>query len=189
MPKPHMDCVGLLYKGKVHVLSDHVGLSEQNTCEVFDPFSRTWCTMVEIWPFSRALQFAVQVIRNDRVYTLVDWGESLIKTRDSENGEWYTVGSVPVVVFPEHCRPLEAFDYGFAALRHELYVIGGKVLKWEESGAGRFDIVKLGLVRVVDPLATPLKWRETRPMCASARGSILGCGTLEEEESSYQSSN
>ncbi|XP_048321547.1 F-box/kelch-repeat protein At1g16250 isoform X2 [Ziziphus jujuba] len=183
MPNPQMDCLGLSYKGKFHVLSDQVGLPDQNTSEVFDPSDGTWCTVEDIWPFSRAMQFAVQVIEDDRIYTVVDWGESLIKTRDTEKGEWQNVGSVPSVVLPDHGRPLEAFGYGFAALRNELYVVGGKVLKWEESGAGRFDIVKLGLVRVCDPLVMPLKWRETKPMFGSACGSILGCASMEEGSS------
>lgn len=183
MPNPKMDCLGLSYKGKFHVLSDQVGLPDQNTSEVFDPSNKTWCTVEDIWPFSRAMQFAVQVIDDDRIYAVVDWGESLIKTRDTEKGEWHNLGSVPSVVLPDHGRPLEAFGYGFAALRNELYVVGGKVLKWEESGAGRFDIVKLGLVMVCDPLVMPLKWRKTKPMFGSACGSILGCVSMEERSS------
>jgi hypothetical protein len=180
MLNQQMDCLGLSYKGKFYVLSDQVGLPDQKTSEVFSPSDRKWCTVEDIWPFSRAMQFAVQVIGDDRVYTVVDWGESLIKTRNTDKGDWYNVGLVPSVVLPDHSRPLEAFGYGFAALRHELYILGGKVLKWEESGAGRFDIVKLGLVRVCDPSVMPLRWRKTRPMCGSAHGSIIGCASLEE---------
>lgn len=186
MPHTQMDCLGLSYKGKFHVLSDQVGLPELNTSEVFSQSEGTWCTMEDVWPFSRAMQFAVQVIGDNRVYTVVDWGESLIKTRDTEKGEWYNIGSVPSVVLPDHCRQLEAFGYGFAALRHELYVLGGKALKWEQSGAGRFDIVKLDLVRVCNPLVKPLKWRETRPMIGSARGTVIGCASMEEESSCDQ---
>ncbi|XP_030475892.1 F-box/kelch-repeat protein At1g16250 [Syzygium oleosum] len=180
MPNPQMDCIGLSYNGKFHVLNDQVGLLDQNSSEVFWPLSGLWNTVEDNWPFSRAMQVAVQVIKNDRVYTIVDWGESLIKTRDTAKGEWYNVGKVPSVFLPDHSRPLEVFDYGFAGLGYELYVLGGKVLKWEESGAGRFDIVKLGLVRVCDPSKFPLKWRETRPMCQTASGSILGCASLKE---------
>ncbi|XP_009359825.2 F-box/kelch-repeat protein At1g16250 [Pyrus x bretschneideri] len=183
MLNPQMDCLGLSCKGRFHVLSDQVGLPDQNTSEVFTPSDGTWRTVEDIWPFSRAMQFAAQVIGDNRIYTVVDWGESLIKTRDTEKGEWYTVGSVPSVIFHDHPRPLEAFGYGFAALRHELYVLGGKALKWEQSGAGRFDIVKLGLVRVCNPSAKPLKWRETRPMIGSARGTVIGCASMEEESS------
>ncbi|KAH0992060.1 hypothetical protein GBA52_003543 [Prunus armeniaca] len=185
MRNPQMDCLGLSYKGKFHVLSDQVGLPDQNTSEVFSPSDGTWRTVEDIWPFSRAMQFAVQVIGDNRVYTVVDWGESLIKTRDTEKGEWYNIGSVPSVNLPDHSRQLEAFGYGFAALRHELYVLGGKALKWEQSGAGRFDIVKLGLVRVCNPLVKPLKWRETRPMVESARGTVIGCASMEEESSIF----
>ncbi|KAH0916398.1 LOW QUALITY PROTEIN: hypothetical protein HID58_030844 [Brassica napus] len=91
----------------------------------------------------------------------------------------YNVGSVPSVFFPNHPRELESFGYGFAALRDELFVIGGKVLKWEE-GSGRFDIVRLSVVRVCNPLDRPLNWRETKPMCIPAGGSIIGCVSLEE---------
>ncbi|KAJ8755453.1 hypothetical protein K2173_019251 [Erythroxylum novogranatense] len=179
--KPQMDCIGFAYKGKLHVLSDQVGLRDVNTSQVFDPNSKTWCTVEDVWPFSRAMQFAVQVMSDDRVYTVVDWGESLIKTRDREGGEWYNVGSVPSVVLPDHSRVLEAFSYGFAALRGELYVLGGKVLKWEEAGAGRFDILRLGLVRVCNPVIKPIKWRETKPMYGTACGAILGCASLEDQ--------
>ncbi|WRX23651.1 Kelch repeat type 1 - like 10 [Theobroma cacao] len=184
MLNPQMDCLGISYKGKFHVLSDQIGLAEQTPSEIFDPSNETWCTVDDIWPFSRAMQFAVQVMGNDQVYTVVDWGESLIKARDPVRGEWITVGAVPPVVLPDHFRELEAFGYGFAALRNELYVLGGKVLKWEEVGAGRFDVVKLAGVRVCDPSQRPLNWREIRPMCRPAGGSVLGCTSLEEENSS-----
>ncbi|XP_010268084.1 PREDICTED: F-box/kelch-repeat protein At1g16250 isoform X2 [Nelumbo nucifera] len=180
MPIPRMDCLGLSCKGCLHVLSDHLGFPDQNTSEVFNPVEGTWHTVESIWPFSRAMQFAVTVVQDDQAYAIVDWGESSIKTRDSNQGEWYNLGSVPSVVLPDHSRQLEAFGYGFAAVSHHLYVIGGKVLKWVESGAGRFDIVKLDLVRFCDPRVLPLKWMETRAMCGSARGAILGCASLEE---------
>lgn len=180
MPDPRMDCIGLSYEGKLHVLSDQVGLSDMNTTQVFNPSNETWCTMEDIWPFSKAMQFAVQVMCDRRVYTVVDWGESLIKTRDSEGGEWFNVGSAPSVILPDHTQALEAFSYGFAALRDELYILGGKVLKWEEAGAGRFDIVRLGLVRVCNPVVRPLKWKETRHVWVSmwfhSRMCILGRG-------------
>ncbi|KAG8641884.1 F-box/kelch-repeat protein At1g16250 [Manihot esculenta] len=183
MPNPQMDCLGLSYKGKLHVLSDQVGLSDMNASQVFNLSEKTWCIVEDIWPFSRAMQFSVQVMGGDRVYTVVDWGESLIKTRDSEKGEWYNIGAIPSVILHNHTRALEAFGYGFAALQEELYILGGKVLKWEEAGTGRFDIVRLGLVRVCNPLVRPLKWKEARPMCGRACGSILGCASLEEEYS------
>ncbi|KAH0864022.1 hypothetical protein HID58_081233 [Brassica napus] len=96
----------------------------------------------------------------------------------------YNVGSVPSVILPNHPRELEAFGYGFAALRDELFVVGGKLLnsascQQEESGAGRFDIVRLSVVRVCNPLDRPLNWRETKPMCIPAGGSIIGCVSLE----------
>ncbi|XP_022745715.1 LOW QUALITY PROTEIN: F-box/kelch-repeat protein At1g16250-like [Durio zibethinus] len=181
MPNPQMDCLGVSYKSKFHVLSDQVGLAEHNPSEIFDPSNKAWATVDDIWPFSRAMQFAVQVMGNDKVYTVVDWGESLIKARDSRRGVWYNVGAVPPIVFPDNARELEAFGYGFAALKNELYVLGGKVLKWEDSGAGMFDVVRLAGVRVCDPLQRPLNWREIRPMCRPSAGTILGCASMEEE--------
>lgn len=178
MPMPAMDCVGIAYKGNFHVLSDSLGLQDQSPTQVFNPSNRKWCIKHENWPFSRARQVAVQVTEDGQVYTVEDWGESIVKTRDAEMEEWYSVGKVPPVFIPHHSRPLEVFDYGFAALGHELYVIGGKVLKWEESGVGRFEIIKLDRVRVCDPTCLQLSWRETRPMCMTAAGSILGCASL-----------
>ncbi|KAJ4722697.1 Kelch repeat-containing F-box family protein [Melia azedarach] len=184
MPYPQMDCLGLSYKDKLHVLGDQAGLLEQNTSELFDPSNGTWCTVEDTWPFSRAMQFAVQVMEDGRLYTVVDWGESLIKTRDNEKGEWYNVGSVPSVILPYHSRPLETFGYGFAALKNKLYVLGGTALKWEWLGGGRYDIRRLSLVRFCDPSDNPLKWKETRPMCGLSCGSILGCASMEERFSS-----
>ncbi|KAL5700449.1 hypothetical protein ACHQM5_025890 [Ranunculus cassubicifolius] len=176
-----MDCIGLTYKNGFHVLNDQVGLPDQNISEVYNPSEQTWDQVEGMWPFTRAMQFAATMVGENKVYTVVDWGESSIKTRESDQGEWSNVGSVPPVNLSGHARPLEAFGYGFAALGRELYVVGGKVLKWDESGAGRFDIVKLNTVRVCDPVSVPFKWRETKPMCGLARGAVLGCATMEEE--------
>lgn len=184
MATPQADCMGVSYRGKFHVLSDQVGMLDHDTSEVYDPSSGIWCIFEDKWPFSRAMQFAVQIIEDHQVYTVVDWGESLIKTRYDEKGEWHTVGSVPPVNLHDHSRPLETFGYGFTSLRHELYFIGGKVLKWDDdSGCGRFDIVNLNLVRVCDPLAKPLTWRETQSMYGPAGGSILGSASMAEESS------
>lgn len=178
MPMPTMDCIGIAYKGNFHVLSDCLGLQDQSPTQVFDPLNRKWCIKHENWPFSRERQGAVQVTEDGQVHTVEDWGESIVKTRDAKKEEWCSIGKVPPVFIPHHSRPLEVFDYGFAALGHELYVIGGKVLKWEESGVGRFEIIKLDRVRVYDPTRLQLSWRETRPMCMTAAGSILGCASL-----------
>ncbi|KAL0723623.1 hypothetical protein Bca4012_038222 [Brassica carinata] len=177
MPRPRKSCsgLGLSYKGSFHVLSDRVVMADQISSEVFNPLEMSWSTVGNIWPFS-----TVQVMRNDRVYTILDWGGSWIKTRDADEGEWYNVGSVPCVVLPNHPREPQVLGYGFAALRDELYVIGGQVLKLEGSGAGRSEIVRLSVVRVCNPLDRPLIWRETRPMCIPAGGSIIGCVSLEE---------
>ncbi|XP_010024899.2 F-box/kelch-repeat protein At1g16250 isoform X2 [Eucalyptus grandis] len=187
MPNPQMyclQCTGLSYNGKFHVLSNQVGLLDQNSAKVFCPLTGLWNTVEDILAFSRAMQVAVLVIENDCVYTIVDWGGSLIKTRDTAKGEWYNVGKVPSVFLPDYSQPLEVIGYGFAGLGHELYVMGGRVFKWEDSGAGRFYIVNLGLVRVCDPSKSPLKWCEKRPMCLTASGLIVGCASLKESSAS-----
>ncbi|KAK4342395.1 hypothetical protein RND71_038211 [Anisodus tanguticus] len=97
---------------------------------------------------------------------------------DVENGVWHLRGLVPPVTLRDHPRSLEVFDYGFVALRNEIYVLGGRVLRWEETRTGKFNIVKLRTV-VCNPLSLPLRWRETRPMCEPAFGSILGCASME----------
>ncbi|KAJ8543399.1 hypothetical protein K7X08_005922 [Anisodus acutangulus] len=179
LPSPQMDCIGLPYDGKFYVLTDLVGLLEQNTYVVFDPSDATWRSVNDIWPFSRAMHLGIQVLDGGHICTVVDWGGSAIKTRDVENGEWHHRGLVPPVTLPDHPRSLEVFDYGFVALRNEIYVLGGRVLRWEEIGTGKFNIVKLSTVRVCNPLSLPLRWRETRPMCEPAFGSILGCASME----------
>ncbi|CAN6879218.1 unnamed protein product [Brassica oleracea] len=72
----------------------------------------------------------------------------------------------------------QVLGHGFAALRDELYVIGGRFLKLEKSGSGGFE--RLSVVRVCDPLVRPLIWREAKPMCLPADGPITGCVSLEE---------
>lgn len=119
-------------------------------------------------------------MKNDRVYMIVDWGESLIKMRDIDEGEWYNVGLVFFVVFVNYLRELEVFGYGFVVLRDEFFVIGGKVFKWEELGVGRFDIVRLFVVRVCNFLDRFLNWREIKLMCILVGGFIIGCVFLEE---------
>lgn len=179
LPSPQMGCIGLPYNGKFYVLTDLVGLLEQETSVVFDPSDETWLSVDDTWPFSRAMHLGIQVLDGGHICTVVDWGGSSIKTRDMDNREWHHRGLVPPVILPDHPRPLEVFDYGFVALRNEIYVLGGRVLRWEEAGAGKFNIVKLNTVRVCNPLSLPLRWREIRPMCAPAFGSILGCASME----------
>ncbi|CAN8293115.1 unnamed protein product [Cochlearia groenlandica] len=178
MPRPQVDCLGLAYRGCFRVLGDRVGSGQQHKYLVFNPADMTWSTVEDIWHFSRSIKIPVQVMKRDRVYTIICWKESVIKTRDTDEGEWYNVGSVPSVLHP---RELEAFGYGFAALKDELYVIGGKILKGDESGQGRFQMT-VSLVRVCNPLDRPLNWRETKPMCIPAGGTIIGCTSLEEDE-------
>lgn len=179
LPSPQMDCIGLPYDGKFYVLTDLVGLLEQETSVVFEPSDETWLSVDDIWPFSRAMHLGIQVLDGGHICTVVDWGGSSIKTREVDDEEWHHRGLVPPVILPDHPRPLEVFDYGFVALKNEIYVLGGRVLRWEESGTGKFNIVKLSTVRVCNPLSLPLRWREIRPMCEPAFGSIIGCASME----------
>ncbi|KAK4710329.1 hypothetical protein R3W88_004842 [Solanum pinnatisectum] len=167
LPSPQMDCIDL------------VGLLEQETSVVFDPSDETWLSVNDTWPFSRAMHLGIQVLDGGHICTVVDWGGSSIETRNVDNREWHHRGLIPPASLPDHPRPPEVFDYGFVALRNEIYVLGGRVLRWEESGTGKFNIVKLSTVRVCNPLSLPLRWREIRPMCEPAFGFILGCASME----------
>lgn len=185
MPRPQMNSsgLGLSYKGSFHVMSDQVGITEQISSGVFNPLEMSWSTVVDNWP--SLMNYTVQVMKDDRPYTIVDsgLGGNVIQTRDTDEGEWYSVGAVPCVVVPNHpgeSSPVVGF--GFAALRDELYVIGGHVRI--KSGAGRFELVRLSVVRVCNPLDRPLNWRETKPMCIPAGGLIIGCVSLEESSPS-----
>ncbi|XP_013584297.1 PREDICTED: F-box/kelch-repeat protein At1g16250-like [Brassica oleracea var. oleracea] len=181
IPRPEMNCswFGLSYKGSFHVLR----AGEQISTQAFNPLEMSWSTVVDIWPLPRRMNYAVQVMKNDRLYSIVTQvlGGRLIQTRGDtdDEGEWYTLGSVPcVVVLPDDPREPQVLGHGFAALRDELYVIGGRFLKLEKSGAGGFE--RLSVVRVCDPLVRPLIWREAKPMCLPAAGPITGCVSLEE---------
>ncbi|KAK9106765.1 hypothetical protein Syun_022776 [Stephania yunnanensis] len=180
MPMPQMDCMGLTYRGGFLVLGELFGAPDIPASVIYDPLDKTWCKGEDIRRSSKAMQLAIAIVPNDRFYIVLDSGESSIKTRETDESEWHVVGSVPPVVLPDHIRPLEAFGYGFAVLGQDLYVVGGKVLKWEEFGAGRFDIVKLKTVKACNSSDVPLKWREIKPMCRSARGAVIGCATMEE---------
>ncbi|XP_071725381.1 F-box/kelch-repeat protein At1g16250 [Rutidosis leptorrhynchoides] len=186
MPQPQMDCIGLSHKGKLLVISDQVGLPGQQTSYIFDPSNDTWTSLGDIWewPFSRAIQYEVHLMGDGQLCTVVEQGESHIKMRDIEEGEWYDVGSIPSITLSDHARALEPFGYRVASWRNELYILGGRVLKWEEFGSGMFKIVRLRSVRVCNPLLRPLQWKETRPMCLPASGSILGCASMEEKNPS-----
>ncbi|WZZ57717.1 hypothetical protein YC2023_057824 [Brassica napus] len=150
---------------------------EQISTQAFNPLEMSWSTVVDIWPLPRRMNYAVQVMKNDRLYSIVIQvlGGRLIQTRGDtdDEGEWYTLGSVPcVVVLPDDPREPQVLGHGFAALRDELYVIGGRFLKLEKSGSGGFE--RLSVVRVCDPLVRPLVWREAKPMCLPADGPITG---------------
>ncbi|CAM8905675.1 unnamed protein product [Rhodiola kirilowii] len=179
MLNPRADCYGVSYNNKFCVLSNKLDLSDQKTVEVYNPCDRCWCTVHDEWKLPTKLQSGIIVI-NDRLYIVIDWGDNSVQTRNTENGYWYHVGSVPAVTIPDHPRLLESFGYSVCCLRKKLYIIGGKAIKLEERGGRRFDIVKLRTMRVCDPSTTPLKWRETRSFFGSAGGSIIGCGSLEE---------
>ncbi|XP_018493112.2 F-box/kelch-repeat protein At1g16250-like [Raphanus sativus] len=181
VPRPQMNSsgLGLSYKGSFHVMSDQVGIAEQISSGVFNPLEMSWSTVVDNWP--SLMNYTVQVMKDDRPYTIVDsgLGGNVIQTRDTYEGEWYSVGSVPCVVVPNHpgeSSPVVGF--GFAALRDELCVIGGHVrIKLD---AARFQIVRSSVMMVCNPLDRPLNWRETKPMCIPAGGLIIGCVSLEE---------
>uniref|UniRef100_A0A7N0UI02 F-box/kelch-repeat protein n=1 Tax=Kalanchoe fedtschenkoi TaxID=63787 RepID=A0A7N0UI02_KALFE len=178
MPNPRAGCFGVSYDCKFYILSDKLNISDRREIEVFNPCDRSWCTIQDMWQPPKKLQVAILVI-NGRLYTVIE-GENSVQIRNTETGDWYHVGSVPAAALPDHPRLLEFYGYSACGLRKELYIVGGKTIKLEEKGDGRFDIVKLRTMRVCDPSITPLRWRETRPIFGPAGGSILGCGSLEE---------
>lgn len=51
--------------------------------------------------------------------------------------------------------------------------------KWEELGAGRFDIVSLSSVRLCDPLVMPLNRRDTNQCAGLLLAYSLGCASME----------
>ncbi|KAF8094538.1 hypothetical protein N665_0360s0040 [Sinapis alba] len=137
----------------------------------FDPFKKEWRLVASM--LTPRTHFACIAV-SGKVY--VAGGCNLTHSRGITSAEVYdAVADRWDLQSKIHLRELEAFGYGFAALRDELYVIRGKVLKWEESEVGRFDIVRLPVVRVCNPLDRPLHWRETKPMCSPAGGSITAC--------------
>ncbi|CAH8386635.1 unnamed protein product [Eruca vesicaria subsp. sativa] len=178
VPRPQMNSSrsGLSYKGSFHVLGDEVGMASQ----AFNPLEMSWSTVVDICPPLVSRKFNGHVMKNDRLYTIDDLGlgGSFIKAKDTDEGEWYDVGSVPSVVLPNHLGEAPVGEYGFAALRDKFYVIGGIVPI--ESDAGRFEHVGWSVVKVCNPLDRPLNWRKTKPMCIPAGGRIIGCVSLEE---------
>lgn len=179
MPIPKADCFGLSYNNKFYILSDMENISDQKTIEVFNVEDGFWRSMPDAWQESKKLPICILAI-DGRLYTVIDWDGNSIYTRNSETEDWYQVGSVPAITLSNHPRPLEPFDYSLCSLKKELYVIGGKAIKFEDQGGRRFDILKLGNMRVCNPFTTPLQWRETRPFLGPACGVILGCESLEE---------
>ena len=76
-----MNCswFGLSYKASFHVLR----AGEQISTQAFSPLEMSWSTVVDIWPLPRRMNYVVQVMKDDRLYSIVTQvlGGSLIQTR------------------------------------------------------------------------------------------------------------
>ncbi|KAL5981742.1 hypothetical protein ACLOJK_015805 [Asimina triloba] len=171
LPMLRKDCFGVSYEGHFHVIRRKKHRAQRVSCRVFDPLDKRWkraCTTVMPFP----------TMAVGECFFTVDEGEgNSVKTRMKDQDEWKTLGKIPPVVLPDHSRPLECFGYSLTGLGSDLYVLGGRVLKWNESRL-RFDIVKLDLVRFCNVTAPKLNWRATRRtrLC----GAVLACASIKE---------
>eukprot|EP01018_Ginkgo_biloba_P008475 Gb_11138 [translate_table: standard] len=180
LPSVRDECVGFSSGGLFYVVAGTDKRADQKTAEVFDPIKGSWCSIQNFWLFFRPMSCPVTTIK-DSIYVIDDWDGNNLKFRDASSGSWIGLGPVPSVKFSDHSRPLKGFGFGLIGFQNDLYVLGGKVLKWEPSDGHwrNVDVVKLNVVRVCTPTAIQLEWREVKPMRGS-HGAIVGCAVLEE---------
>lgn len=180
LPPVHIlrkDCFGISYNGRFYVFRRKVNPARRNACLVFDPLDKMWHPAKDICLNAKLMNWAT-TISGDHFYAIGESAGNTVSARHKDEQDWHTLGKVPPVFLPNHSRPLECFRFGFTALGKNLYVVGGKVLKWNEHQK-RFDIVRLDLVRVCNVSDSPLNWREARPMRGTC-GAVLACAALEE---------
>ncbi|KAJ8620368.1 hypothetical protein MRB53_028897 [Persea americana] len=171
------DCFGVSYDGKFHVFKRKGYPSHQNLCLVFNPIDKMWHPVKDICLNVRLMNVITTTV-GDHFYTITESDGNIVCARYKDQQDWQALGRVPPVVLPNHSRLLESFSFGFTALGRDLYVVGGKVIKWNEF-IRTFDIVQLDLVRVCDVTVLPLRWRKTRPMHGTC-GAVVACGCLKE---------
>ncbi|XP_068660709.1 F-box/kelch-repeat protein At1g16250 [Aristolochia californica] len=175
MTMPCKDSCGISYEGQFCVFGGKMEQDHQSITEVFVPSDWKWHAAKDVNPFARTTEFSLTEV-GGCLYTISEWQNS-IKAKKMDQRDWTVIGSLPPVFLPDHSRPLESFGFGLVGLGKNIYVLGGKVLKFARSAAPRFDIAKLDLVRVCDPRAMPLEWREIRSM-RGVRGAVVGCCSL-----------
>lgn len=180
LPSAREDCVGFSSGGLFYVVAGTDAQGEQKTAEILDPGKGSWCSQQNFWLFFRLVPCPVATVK-DCIYMIDDWDGNDVKYWDPMSGCWVNIGSVPSVQFSGHSHALKAFGFGVIGFQNEMYVIGGKVLKWEPSDGHwrKVEIVKLNLVRVCKISGAQLEWREVRPVRGS-QGAVVGCAVLEE---------
>ncbi|KAH9319451.1 hypothetical protein KI387_021220, partial [Taxus chinensis] len=180
LPSAREDCVGFSCGGLFYVVAGIDNRAEQKTAEVFDPVKGTWYSQLNFWLFFRLMPCPVTTVK-DCIYVIDDWDGNNIKVWDASSGSWVNVGPVPSVRFSDLSQALKGFGFGLIGFQNDLYVVGGKVLKWEPSNGHwrNVEIVKLNVVRICRIRGTQPEWREVRPIRGS-NGAVVGCAVLEE---------
>nr|ADE77005.1 unknown [Picea sitchensis] len=180
LPSAREDCAGFCCGGLFYVVAGIDNRAEQKTAEVFDPVKGSWYSHQNFWLFFRLMPCPLTTIK-DCIYVIDDWDGNNVKFRDAATGCWITVGPVPSVQFSDLSRALKGFGFGLIGFQNDLYVLGGKVLKWEPSDGHwqNFEVVKLNVVRACKISGTQPEWREVRPIRGS-HGAVVGCAVLEE---------
>ncbi|KAH0877633.1 LOW QUALITY PROTEIN: hypothetical protein HID58_065027, partial [Brassica napus] len=142
-PRTRFACAAV--SGKVYVaggcnLTQSSGVS---SAEVYDPVADRWEDLLEIpRPEMNCSWFGYRSFHELRA------GEQIsTQAFNPLEMSWSTV--VDIWPLPRRMNyAVQVLGHGFAALRDELYVIGGRFLKLEKSGSGGFErlsVVRLGL--------------------------------------------
>uniref|UniRef100_A0A0C9S6B9 TSA: Wollemia nobilis Ref_Wollemi_Transcript_15188_1284 transcribed RNA sequence n=1 Tax=Wollemia nobilis TaxID=56998 RepID=A0A0C9S6B9_9CONI len=174
------DCVGFSSGGFFYVVAGTDNREEQKTAEIFDPVKGSWYSQQNFWLFFRIMPCPVTTVE-DCIYIIDDWDGNNVKYWDALSGCWVNIGPVPSVRFSDISHAPKGFGFGLIGFRNDLYVIGGKVLKWEPSDGHwrNVEIVKLNVVRICKLSGRQPEWREVRSIRGS-HGAVVGCAVLEE---------
>lgn len=184
LPNGREDCVGVALSNLFYIIAGVVeNHADQRTVEIYDPLRGTWYSLHDLWLFSRQMPCPVTSMHG-HMYALDDWDANTIKMYDPQVAAWVSVGPVPGVEVPGQIRKPKGFNFGLIGLRNELYVLGGKVLRWQPANGHwkKFDILRLNTVIACNPSIKDdnVPWRRVKSM-GDSRGAVLGCAVLEEE--------
>ncbi|KAL2652475.1 hypothetical protein R1flu_020603 [Riccia fluitans] len=184
LPNARDDCVGVALGDLFYVIAGIIeNHADQRTVEVYDPSRMAWYSLPDVWLFSRQMPCPVTSMQGS-MYALDDWDANTIKVYEPQVGAWVSVGPVPGVEVPGQDRRPKGFNFGLTGLRDELYVLGGKVLRWQPANGHwkKFDILRLNTVIACNPAVKgrEVSWRKMKPM-GESRGAVLGCAVLEED--------